>query len=151
MREDRVFYYSLLLTAVLFTSSAAFLDGQSQFHDLVGTSWSNSKYPAGREDLRIAIVSDTEMELYDSLTAEEPKLKKRLSVTKSWTDENGDFWFQDIAERKWASSSEYNGPKYYELNKISRSGMVWELTTSQEDYPSVMGFAGGSYSIRSKQ
>ena len=151
MSGFRTIRFSALLSAALVVISAAFLEGQSQFGDLVGSKWSNKRYPSGREDLRIVVVSDTEMELYDSLSAEKPKLRKRVAVTKSWTDENGDFWFQDTAERKWASSLEYSGPEYYELNKISASGTVWEITASQESYPTVMGFAGGSYSIRYKE
>jgi hypothetical protein len=119
--------------------------------DLAGSTWVNKDYPVGREDLRIRITSEGEMQLFDSLTAETPKLMKRIRITKTWRDDKGDIWFQDTAERKWATSAEYTGASYFELNRISKSLTVWEITSSQDNYPTEMGFVGGAYSIRFRQ
>jgi hypothetical protein len=132
---------------VLFACVSARVD----FADLAGTTWLNKDYPVGREDMRMAIVSGTEIQLFDSPTSEKPKLIKRIRITKTWKDDKGDLWFRDIAERKWAASAEYTGGDYFELNRFSQSMTVWEITSGQDDYPSEMGFAAGAYSIRYRQ
>jgi hypothetical protein len=74
-----------------------------------------------------------------------------FTIAETWIDEKGDLWLKDIAERKWASSADYSGPDFFELNRISKSGTVWEITARQGAYPTVMWFEGGSYSIRYRE
>jgi hypothetical protein len=119
--------------------------------DIAGSTWVNKDYPVGREDMRISVTADGELQLFDSITAATPKLMKRIKITKFWKDAKGDLWFRDIAERRWLTSAEYNGPLIFELNRISNSFTVWETTSAQDDDPSEMGFTGGAYSIRYRE
>jgi hypothetical protein len=143
----------ILLAATLVLEVGCISEGAvlANLSSYIGTTWANKDYPSGREDIKMVVAQDNVIDLYDSLYSTSPKLNEMITITKSWTDSYGDLWFDAVTTRKRITTPDYTGPKAFELNKISKSGTVWEITSSQTEYPHEMGFSGGGYSIRYRQ
>ena len=108
--------------------------------DLAGTKWFNNEYPPSSGWDRAEITTDGIMKMYSSVVSGNPWTEK-YTITESWHDRNGDLWFKNT----WDEAG--TGGKYFVLNKISKSGAVWEFCVSGSGYPAELSPLEGDYTI----
>ena len=56
----------------------------------------------------------------------------KYTIIDKWTDSEGNIWYKLITEY---GGKAYGAKPFYELHKISNSGLTWEFVSSTEAYP----------------
>ncbi len=56
----------------------------------------------------------------------------KYTIIDKWTDSEGNIWYKLITEY---GGKTYGAKPFYELHKISNSGLTWEFVSSTEAYP----------------
>lgn len=69
------------------------------------------------------------LKFYGSLFPNEQPYIGEFTITESWYDDEGDLWFKNT----WGNK-DLGGIEYF-LNKISKSGTVWEGCWNGTSYP----------------
>ena len=101
---------------------------------LAGT-WINEEYNSHPHKAKFVLYRDGTFDNYNKTSDTEIHGSGHVIITDKWTDSEGNIWYKmhvwwgDIVEGK---------PGGYELDRISKSGKVWEFINLTGDYPTEM-------------
>ena len=100
--------------------------------EIYGT-WVNTEYGTMEAAFWQKIInrSDGTSELYEGMADIAHATSKYIIIDK-WTDSEGNIWYKIIRE---FGEKAYGEKPYYELHKISNSGLIWEYVFSFDNYP----------------
>ena len=104
----------------------------SENEEIYGT-WVNPEYgktEASFSQKRI-INPDGTWEEYSSM-ADIGYLTWEYTIIDKWTDSEGNIWYK---LNTWYGNKAYGAIPYYDLHRISNSGLTWEFVSSTKDYP----------------
>ena len=149
-----VAYGGIICTTILLILANCITIQKANFtiEDLSGT-WINEEYnPIDKvHNPKEVVTADGVVKTYEKLADKEIKSTYKLSIVESWYDENGDIWFKCVWERIGLVAEVAPTNTYYDLNKLSSSGTVWERCSSAVDYPTELSQLEGSYSTHYRQ
>ncbi len=101
--------------------------------EIYGT-WVNTEYHTSEIYFlpqKIITKPDGTFEMYDGM-ADIAHLTYKYTIIGKWTDSEGNIWYKLITEH---GGKTYGAKPFYELHKISNSGLTWERASSTEAYP----------------
>jgi hypothetical protein len=104
--------------------------------------WVNTDYGTTDKQPNQKIINnpDGTFERYRSTLDLKATITGTYTLTAKWTDSEGNIWYRGIW-KYWEYVTEY------ELDKISKSGTVWEFVREVYDYPTKMGSDASYYFI----
>ena len=112
---------------------------------LYGT-WVNTEYNKAFYIYAMCVINpDGTIALYDKDSSTKPSYIGTYTITKKWTDDEGDIWY------KIHNVIGEGADDLYELCKISDSGSIYEFVTSQDDYPTELDQNSIRYRIHYRQ
>jgi hypothetical protein len=93
--------------------------------ELFGT-WVNEKNAADVFNGQKVVVAADGMKVYCKVSDPAPRMIVSWEITGKWKDSEGNVWYKTLGT---STGGIYQGAKWQSLEKISRSGTVWERAT----------------------
>ena len=90
--------------------------------ELFGT-WANEKNLADVFHGQKVIVSADGMKIFCKVSDPDPRMIVTWEITGKWKDSEGNVWYKTLGT---STGGIYQGAKWQSLEKISKSGTVWE-------------------------
>ncbi len=129
-----VLFYIFALAVMVIAGSCATTHNPDKmvFKRFCGT-WANTAYAKGTEDFRpvakIIFNPDGTWLRYTEMDYAGPAIFGYYTVEKRWTDSEGNSWY--LIETYMTQTQR----TFYELSKLDKSNSVWEIQSSNIDYP----------------
>ena len=148
----------LLLSAALVILSMGQVRGWTQGdtvpkgdEELYGT-WANEKNNADVFHGQKVVVGSEGMEIYCRVSDPAPDMVVSWEISSKWADSEGNIWYRTLGS---SIAGVYKGANWQALDKISKSGAVWERAANFLDlgrfnpafYPKTIDPNGASYRI----
>lgn len=119
--------------------------------ELYGT-WVNEKNSADVFHGQKVVVTAAGMEIHGKASDPAPGMVVSWDMTSKWTDSEGNVWYKTFGT---SISGAYKGANWQALEKISRSGTVWERAANYLDlgrfnpafYPKTIDPNGAYYRV----
>jgi hypothetical protein len=92
---------------------------------LYGT-WANEKNLVDVLHGQKVIVSADGMKVFSKVSDPDPRMIVTWEITGKWKDSDGNVWYKTLGT---STGGVYQGAKWQSLEKISKSGTVWERAT----------------------
>jgi hypothetical protein len=93
--------------------------------ELFGT-WANEKNLADVFHGQKVIVTADGMKVFCRVSDPDPRMIVSWDITGKWTDSEGNVWYKTLGI---STGGIYQGARWQSLEKISKSGTVWERAT----------------------
>jgi hypothetical protein len=93
--------------------------------ELYGT-WGNEKNLADVFHGQKVIVTAEGMKIFCKVSDPDPRMVVSWDIAGRWTDSEGNIWYKT---REISTGGIYQGARWQSLQKISKSGTVWERAT----------------------
>lgn len=90
--------------------------------ELYGT-WTNEKNSADVFHGQKVVVTAERMRIYTKVSDPAPAMEVSWEITSKWTDSEGNVWYKTLGT---SIGGVYKGANWQALEKISKSGKVWE-------------------------
>ena len=136
MKTRNIILRVILIFAVLVlliscaTGKKAYVARENE--EIYGT-WVNTSYGTTKDFFpqKRIINPDGTLEEYGGM-ADIAHFPGKYTIIDKWTDSEGNIWYKLITEY---GGKTYGAKPFYELHKISNSGLTWEFVSSTEAYP----------------
>ena len=138
----------LIIAGNCATGKKASVTDKDIYKILRGT-WINKDYdepPGSEPSAKIILKNDGVYEEYTDSSSTSPVFfGEIIAIDEKWIDSEGNIWFKSMIE--------YLGHKiwYYRLDKIHRSGKVWEFNILTYEYPKEINPNHSRYRIYYRQ
>jgi hypothetical protein len=93
-----------------------------QNEQLYGT-WTNQQNVGGVLSPQKAVVTVDGNKLYSKISDSVPSEENTFQIDSKWTDSEGNIWYKIFGT---VTMGAYKGARWQELEKLSKSGTVWE-------------------------
>ena len=114
---------------------------------LAGT-WINEEYNSHPHKAKFVMYRDGTWDSYNKTSDTGINESGHYIITEKWIDSEGNTWYK--AHIWWGSIVE-GKPGSYELDRVSKSGKVWEYVNLTGDYPTEMDESFIRYHIYYRQ
>jgi len=123
---------SLLIFSILASCATMKSPDEMTYERFCGT-WANSAYEKGAGDVtpaaKLIYNPDGTWLRYQRIDYAGPAVFGYYTVEKRWTDSQGNSWY--LFETNMTQTQR----KFYNLSKLDKSNSVWEIQSSNIDYP----------------
>jgi hypothetical protein len=93
-----------------------------QNEQLFGT-WTNEQNVGSVYDPQKVVIAIDGYKLYSKISDSVPSEENTWQIDSKWTDSEGNIWYKTFGT---VTMGTYKGARWQELEKLSKSGTVWE-------------------------
>jgi len=140
----------ILVLAVLIICEGYATDkkvSKKDYRFIAGT-WINEEYNSYPHAAKLVMYRDGTWERYLQTSDTGIYDSGHYVIVEKWTDSEGNIWYK---MHIWVGTIGEGKPSRYELDRISKSGKVWEFINLSGDYPTEMDESVFNYHIMYRQ
>ena len=122
----------VLAVLIVIESCATYEKAYKKDYKFFARTLINEEYNSHPFSAKYVLKRDGTWYTYEKTTDTEKRFTGHYIIKEKWIDSEGNSWYK---MHTWEGDIVEGKPSYYELDKFSKSGKVWEYISYADDYP----------------